>query len=496
MNRKQALTLFVLVLGTLMGALDSTIVLLAFPTIVTSLHANIATAIWIILIYLLVLGVTTTPLGRIGDIYGRSRLFISGFALFTVGSALCGFSTGIESLILFRGIQAFGGSLLQANSGAIIADVFARKERGTAFGFNSLGFTGGAMIGIVLGGLLTTLLGWQYIFFINIPIGIAAVILGIAYLKEVPRKKVRVDIVGAILLAIALSLISYGAVDFAGEGLTIMNLLFMIIGAAIIPSFMIYERKFSSPMVDFEALKDRVLKFSLSAAFIQGLGYFSVVFLLVLYLQGILGLTPLNASLLLIPGYVVGSFISPIMGRLADRYGSRKITTLGIIFLIVAILIYLTLRADSPLYTVLPGFKVNYTVLVGSAVAGLGTSMFFPANNRAVMSNVRAGSYGSISGLLRTLQNIGILGSFVIAISVASATIPRAVAFQIFIGTSNLSGDVSRVFVMGIDAALIVSLVLLVIAGILSFQKGEESISDAGAPGTPKTDKDQSDAHK
>ena len=129
-----------------MGALDSTIVLLAFPTINDSLHSNLATSLWIIIAYLLVLAVATTQMGRIGDIYGRCRVFNLGFVIFTVGSALCGFSTHIYLLISFRVVQAIGGALLQATSGAIIADYFPREKRGKAYGYNALGFTAGAML--------------------------------------------------------------------------------------------------------------------------------------------------------------------------------------------------------------------------------------------------------------------------------------------------------------------------------------------------------------
>jgi MFS family permease len=217
-DSRQAVVLFILVLGTLMGALDSTIVILAFPVIAESLRSNIATSIWIILIYLLILAVSTTPLGRIGDIYGRSRMFNAGFAVFTIGSLLCGLSNSIHLLILSRGIQATGGSLLQANGGAVIADIFPAQERGKAFGYNSMGWTVGAMIGIVLGGVITTFAGWEYIFFINIPIGAAAIILGVIYLKDELRLEARPDLGGMALLASSLFLLAYGSVDFAGSG--------------------------------------------------------------------------------------------------------------------------------------------------------------------------------------------------------------------------------------------------------------------------------------
>ena len=270
---------------------------------------------------------------------------------------------------------------------------------------------------------------------------------------------------GITLLAGALTFLALGLVDFTTAGFSLVSLTLIVVGALLLPAFVLYDRSLKNPMIDFEAFKNRVLRNAVSSAFFLSLGYFSVVFLLIMYLQGIRGLSPLDASLLLVPGYVAGSFLGPVMGRLSDKYGSREIATLGVVFLVLAIFIYLTLGATSPLYI----------VLIGSAVSGFGTSMFFPANNSAVMANARVGSYGSISGLLRTLQNIGILGSFVLAISVAAASIPRQVAFEVFIGTTNLTGGVTKEFIAGIDHAFYVSLGNLFLAGVLSFIRGRES---------------------
>jgi MFS family permease len=266
------------------------------------------------------------------------------------------------------------------------------------------------------------------------------------------------------LLASALVLISLGLVNFASQGISALNITLTVIGAVLIPVFILYDRRLKNPLIDFESFKNRVLRNAIFSAFFVSVGYFSVVFLVIMYLQGIRALTPLNASLLLVPGYVAGSFLGPIMGRLSDKYGSREIATMGIFFLAVAILIYLTMNATSPLYI----------VLFASAISGLGTSMFFPANNSAVMANARTGSYGSISGLLRTVQNIGLVGSYVLAISVAAASIPRQVAFEVFIGTKSLSGGVSQAFVSGIDHAFYASVAILAIAGVLSFIRGRD----------------------
>ncbi|MEN6343560.1 MAG: MFS transporter [Methanospirillum sp.] len=463
MERRQRVILFILALGTLMGALDSTIVILAFPTISEHLQSDLITTLWIILIYLLIVAITTTQLGRLGDIYGRSRMFNAGFAVFTVGSLFCGFSGTIEILIISRGIQAVGGSLMQANSGAIIADTFPPETRGAAYGYNSLGWTSGAMLGIVLGGIITTFVGWEYIFFINIPIGIVATALGLLYIRDKERIDSKLDPVGMVLLAVGLICISYGAVHFVSVGNGLTSTALFAVGIVFIVIFGLWEIRSPAPLLDIGVFRDRVLRYSVLAAFFLALGYISVVFLIIMYLQGIRGLDPLSASLLLTPGYLVGSLFSPFMGKLSDRYGARRIAAGGVVVIMVATLVYLTIGVDTPLWV----------ILVGSGISGLGTAMFFPANNAAVMANARPGSFGSVSGVLRTVQNVGILMSFVIAISVAAASIPRDVAFQVFIGTTNLVGGVSEAFITGIHSALMVSLVILVFALVTSWIRGK-----------------------
>ncbi len=151
------------------------------------------------------------------------------------------------------------------------------------------------------------------------------------------------------------------------------------------------------------------------------------------------------------------------MGRLSDRYGSRRIATTGTLVIMIATLTYLTIGVETPLWV----------ILVASGISGLGTAMFFPANNAAVMANARPGSFGSVSGVLRTVQNVGILMSFVVAISVAAASIPRDVAFQVFIGTTNLVGGVSEAFITGIHSALVVSLAILAVAAAMSWGRGK-----------------------
>ncbi len=180
----------IVMLGVMMSAIDTTAVVLGLPVMIEDLNSDILTMIWVLLAYLLVMAILGTQVGKLGDMFGRVRMYNLGFAVFTFGSLLCGISTGGGQLIAFRVLQGVGGALISSNSGAIIADTFPIKERGKAFGITGMGFSIGAILGILVGGAFVTFLNWRYIFFINLPIGIAATVAGYYLLKErSPAKK-------------------------------------------------------------------------------------------------------------------------------------------------------------------------------------------------------------------------------------------------------------------------------------------------------------------
>ncbi|MEM3972678.1 MAG: MFS transporter [Saccharolobus sp.] len=463
------LALLVVVLGTLMSAIDTTIVILAIPSIAQDLHTNLFLIIWVIILYLLVIAVFTTQLGRLGDIYGRARFYNIGFAIFTLGSILCGAAPSALFLVAFRGIQGLGAAMMQANSGAIIADIFPPNQRGRAYGYTSIGWNAGATLGIVLGGFITTFIGWRYIFYINVPIGIVAIILGLKYIKSYTRIKVKLDIRGMITLLAALSFLVYGAADIAGEGVRLLNIFFISIGLILLLAFIVIEKNQEFPIIDLKVFRsNRVFTYSLLSSFLQTTGYLATAFIIIMYLQGIRGLSPFYASLLLVPGYVLASLVAPFTGRLSDKIGARIPATIGIGLMIVAILIYLNLSLFTPLYV----------IMIASVIGGLGSSLFFPANNSAIMANAPRAFYGGASGVARTLSNIGTLLSYTIAISVASVTVSRQVAFEVFLGTSNLIGGVAASFLVGLKSAFYVSLGILIIALVFSALRGKEARSE------------------
>lgn len=459
MESAKAMVLVTVIMSVLMSAIDTTIVILALPTITSSLHTNLSLSIWIILVYLLSIAVLTTQMGSISDNYGRKKLYLIGLGVFTLGSGLSGYSPTIFHLIVFRMIQGVGAAMIQGNSSAIIADNFDLKERGKAFGFTTLGWNIGGTLGIVLGGVITTFLGWSYIFYINVPIGIIAIFLGSRYIKEGKHAPRKVDYSGIAFLGVSLSLISYGAIEIASTGVTIYDVIYIIAGILLLAPFGLHESRTENGIITTAAFRIRGLSFSLIASFLQAIGYLSVVFILIMYLQGIRGYDPLNASLILVPGYVIASFLSPMMGSLSDRFGQRFFATLGIVLMGLGVLVYFTLETNSPIYV----------VIAGSLITGVGASMFWPANNASVMHHSPKQLYGSTSGLLRTLSNIGTLMSFVLAISVASSVIPRYVAFQVFVGTSHLVGGLTNELMGGLRASFVFCVAMLTIAAVFSY---------------------------
>ena len=460
-------------IGTLMVAVDSTIVILALPTMANELVAPISSVIWTILIYLLITAALTTQAGRVGDMFGRATIYNLGFAIFTIGSLAAGLATDVNVLIAARAVQAIGGAFLFANSGALVAAAFPPDRRGRAFGFLVFGWSVGAILGILLGGAITTLIGWRYIFFINVPIGVVAIALGIRALPQTPTERPTFDWPGFALFSAMLGLICYGAIEFAVYGSSITNLAYVVVGLVLVPVFVLVELRQKAPMLDLRPLKGRLLGFSLLAAFLQATGYLAVIFLLTMYLQGLRGLSPLDASLLLVPGYLLGAAAGPFMGRRVDVYGARALATTGILCMAIAVVAYSTFTLTTWL---------GWIPLI-SLVTGVGSGMFYPANNTAIMSQATPRTFGSLSGLRATVSNMGTLLSFVISITIASASVPRDVAYAVFLGTNNAIGGLGPQFLEGIRGALWGSAALLALAAVLSWSRGPSTaVSPSAAP--------------
>lgn len=454
-TQRPNLALTVIVIGVIISAVDSTIVILALPTMMRALHAGLSTVVWIVMAYLLVITLLATQVGKLGDMFGRVRMYELGFIIFVLGSAWCGLTTGWIELIIARAAQGVGGALITANSGAIIADVFPPARRGRAYGFISVGWNIGAILGILLGGFLTTFFSWRWIFYINVPIGIVALILALWVLRETTDNQPhRLDPWGLLTMAIGLGSGLLAMTRLASVGWQPFELLLLILAVVSLGLFVLIETRQAEPLLHLALFRIRSVSFSFIASFFQGLGGFSVLFLVMMYLQGARGLTPLQASLLLVPGYLLGGVAGPIGGRLTDRWGARLPAAVGLVLQVIAVLLYAHLAISSSLAW----------IVVASLVNGLGSGGFFPANNTAVMKGAPRNQYGIASGMLRTFGNIGMVLSFAAAIVMTSTKIPRGLAFAMFVGTTHLSPASITLFIVGLHTALYLSIIMLGLA--------------------------------
>jgi EmrB/QacA subfamily drug resistance transporter len=462
------IVLSVTTIGALMAAIDSTIVILGLPDMMVKLHADLVEMIWVIMAYILVSTVFLLTFGRIADMFGRVRMYNLGFVIFTVGSALCGFSGNATYLILSRMVQGAGAAMMVVNSVALITEVFPPTERGTALGINAITFSLGGVAGPILGGLILTFADWRWIFFINVPVGIVGAVWGYMALRDISsRKKESFDIPGAVSFSLGLTALLIALTlgiqfNFTSPPILALFAVF-VVGVAF---FLWWEQRARAPVVDLSLFTDRIYNFSVLAAMIQSLALFAVNFLIIFYLQGVQGDDPLKAALLLIPLPILTSIMAPIGGRVADRIGARVPATIGLIIQGAALVWFTRLTPTSPYW---------YTA-TGLAIMGLGGGLFYPPNTSAAMNASPRNRLGIASGTLATLRQAGMVTSFALALAVAASSLPRDVMMKLFVGTSVALGSApERAFVIGMHSAFWVSTVLIAVAAAVSFVRGKEN---------------------
>lgn len=452
-------------IGALMAAVDSTVVLLALYPIAKNINSDFVTMIWVIIAYLLVNTALVLSLGRLADMYGRKKMYNIGFVIFTIGSALCGLAFSGISLVGFRVIQGVGAALLTANSFAILSEAFPRNETGRAFGVNSIVWGIGAVLGIILGGVIITYTSWRLIFLINVPIGIFATLWAYRTLKESITKstaKETFDLPAALtftfgLLSVLLG-VTWGLIYGWHDSST---LIFLGIAPLFFVGFGVWEGKFTkSPIVDFSLFRSRVFSFSVLAALVQSLAIFSVNFLLIFYLEGITGLSVLAASYLIIPLAVSSAILGPLGGILSDRLGPRIISSSGLGLAFAALVLLTRLTTTTPLLE----------IAVIETLAGSGLGLFWPSNTSAIMSAIPPMRFGVGSGVMNTFRNTGMIMSFALSLTAATSVIPAYVVYSLFIGklTGKLSSTYASSYLSGQSFAFEISAALIIVAIVFS----------------------------
>jgi EmrB/QacA subfamily drug resistance transporter len=405
------LVLTTLCLGFFMILLDTTIVNIAIPDMIDKLDATLDQILWILNAYILVFAVLLITAGRLGDLYGPKRLFIIGLIIFTLSSAACGLAQNPNQLILFRIVQGVGGALLTPQTLSVITVIFPPEKRGAAFGIWGAVAGVATVAGPTLGGWLVTNWDWRYIFFVNVPVGIVALVLAAIVMPDLRlNRRHQLDWVGTILATVGLFLLCYGLIEGQPHDwskvwgpVTIP----MVIGAGVIVlalfAWQQYATRDREPLIPFAIFADR--NFSLMNGVVAAIsfGMLGIFLPLVIYLQSVLGLTALEAGLTAAPMSLVSMVVAPVAGRMADKYGGKYILFAGITLWVVGLsIVFSSAQVDSNRGDLIPGL----------IVAGLGLGCTFAPLQTIAMRNIQPQVAGAASGLINTTRQLGaVIGS-------------------------------------------------------------------------------------
>jgi EmrB/QacA subfamily drug resistance transporter len=393
-------TLILISIATFMLLLDITVVNVALPDIQRDLDASLSSLQWVVDAYSLTLAAFLLTAGSLGDRLGRRRVFSIGFGIFTLASFLCGISGDPTLLNLARGLQGVGGAAMFATSLALIGQEFHGKNRATAFGVWGATVGGAVAIGPLVGGLITEHLGWEWIFFVNVPIGLVAIALTERKLANIAAQDPgRIDIPGLLTFSLGLFLLIFGLIRGNPEGWGSAVIVASLgSSAALLLSFLAIERHSDHPMLDLTLFRKPAFNGVSAVAFGLSGGMFAMFLYLTIYMQGVLGFSPLEAGLRFLPLTVLSFVASPIAGKLSDRIPIRVLLSVGLGLVGVGLLSMHGVEVDSE-WT---------TLLVGFLIAGLGIGIANPGIGQAAIAVVPVEKSGMGSGINTTFRQVGV----------------------------------------------------------------------------------------
>ena len=433
-------------IGMLIATVNATSLLIAMPVIFRGIHinpldpANFSYLLWLLMGYMVVSAVLVVTAGRLGDMYGRTRIYNIGFAIFTVAGIGLSLvwsqgAAGAIELIVLRMIQAVGGAMVMASGAAILTDAFPSDQRGLALGVNQIAGMAGSFLGIVVGGILAAI-NWRWVFIINVPIGLIGTVWGFWQLREIGiRQRARIDWIGNITFAAGLSMVLIGVTNglqpYGGNAMGWTNpfVLFMVAGGLVILGFFAYwETRTRDPMFHLELFKIRAFTLGNIAGMLGSVARGGLQFMLVIWLQGIwLPLhgydytqTPLWAGIYMLPLTVGFLVAGPISGILSDRFGARPFATGGMVLSAITFAALLLVPADF-------AYPVFALIIF---LNGVSMGLFASPNTAAIMNAVPARHRGVASGIRVTFMNVGLPLSiglfFTLMIVGLNATVPTA----------------------------------------------------------------------
>ncbi|MDP8012439.1 MAG: MFS transporter [Thermoplasmata archaeon] len=448
-ERQRKLILITTSLASFLTPFSSSVITFAVPRIGEIFRANFFTVVWVPLAYLIPLPSLMILFGRLSDIYGRVKLFRLGFIIFLISMTLIIFSVNIYMLISLVFLAGIGGALIGTNATAIISHVYPANKRGGALGINAMSVYLGLTFSPFLGGVLIQFFDWQSVFLVTIPIVITALLISIFSLRDIDfkNKKENLDVMGAVIFTSSIiSIVLY--LSFSEIYGWFSMIFLLILGITLLILFIFYERKVKEPLIDISLFtKNRTFAASNISAFLNYISTYSIVFIFSIYLQVFLKYSPFQAGMVLVADPIFMVIFSPISGRLADKYGSRIMASLGMTVIGISFLILSWIKITNV-----------YDIIIPLSFIGIGFGFFTAPNTNSVMGSVPRERFGIASGTLGTMRFTGQILSISVASAILSNALPRKILLGIFTGIMQSASVVYlNEFISGFKIAMLFS---------------------------------------
>ena len=465
---KVSLMLIAIAIGTFMSAMDSNIVNVSLPQIQTCFHINLSTVEWVTTAYLLIVSSMVLTFGRLSDLIGHKKIYLTGFILFTVGSLLCGLSYSIQLLIGCRIFQALGAGMMFSCNFAIITGNVLPENRGKALSITAIAVAVGACVGPAIGGELASLFSWRSIFFINIPFGIIGIFLAMrAIPHDTERIRSPLDLPGSIFIFLALFLMLM-PLNLAGN-IGINQPLFFILllmGAFFIAAFFITETKSKYPLLSLAMFHNRILTTNLIATFFNYMSQCILAFIAPFYLEQIRMLSTAVTGLLYISMPIAMIVASPISGVFSDKHDSRIFSSVGMGIMAIGMFMFCFAALDTPFWY----------IVIAMLLAGAGSGMFQTPNNNMIMGSAPENHRGTVSAVLATFRNIGMVMGVAISGAVFNFSSGKAQAVFAAQGMTGLKLKQSS-FIRGMQFTILAAVVIALLSMLFSLLQGKKAMT-------------------
>jgi EmrB/QacA subfamily drug resistance transporter len=422
-------TLSVVGLASMFSGLSNSALNVALPAVARHYEASASASSWILLSFMLTQTLLMVFFGRLADLFGRRSMYLTGLAVFTVGNLLAGFAPDAWSLVATRVLQAAGAAMLLTNSAALVTGAFPRHRLGQGMGIYLASFSVAQLLGPTLGGFLAEHVGVQWLFWSNVPVGIACLVWGVLALPPVPRsgEPISLDVPGNLLVFLGLGcgLVALSQVTSLGwtDPLVLGGVAVFLV---LFPVFILVERRVRDPLVDTTLFVDRSFSWGLTAQFLNAVGMFGVLLLVALYLQAVGGEDALSAGIKVLPEAIAALLFSAASGYFQRWVSAHTLTVLGNAATALGLAVLL----------VYAGAEVNYAaVYVGIVLVGAGSGLFMPSNTQVLLATLPSARLGVANGMRLMLQNTGgVLGTAVI-LTVLTTPLPFELRRYVFAGT-------------------------------------------------------------